>query len=242
MEKTLSDLFFELVSRYGLMTACGISAIVLSLAFNGSMIVRFIIDMCKRKWPSEKKLVLTEHTCFIDLDNILNHRLLHLNIRCSIRKKLYYDIMSTRITCLKEELLKLVQSDVNAMSQKELCYKIDWMLDDANKNASTKLVANGVPQFILDMMDEKVTFAYTFYHKQLKNYCYNHYLYSSNVERVWAVLEVIPVSLECYMNILESALSEFNGDIKALNYGGTTCQNCKVCVHEEYLKSLQQIE
>lgn len=242
MEKPISELFFELVNQYGLISACVIIAVILSLAFNGSMIVRFLIDMFKRKWPAKKKLVLSEHTCFIDIDNIINHRLHHLNIRCGIRKKLYFDIMTTRITCLKEELMKLVKSDVNSMSQKQLFYKIDWLLDDSNKNANTKLVANGVPQFMLDMMDEKISFAYTFYHKQLKNYCYSHYLYSNNMERVWAVLDVIPVSLECYMNILESALSEFNGDIKTMNYNGTSCQNCKLCVHDEYLKSLQQAE
>ena len=98
------------------------------------------------------------------------------------------------------------------------------------------LVAKGTPRFILEAMHEKISPILKFHHEQIKLYCHNQYLYKNNVAKMWAILDLVPIAIEYYMNILEMSLSEFNGDIKKLNYDGVKCKKCAHCVHEEFME------
>ena len=231
MENTFTSIFFWIVGEYGLLTAVVVLIILLFCFINAKAMLRYIIY---HLLPIIKRpLNLKKHLCFVDLEHFLNYRLYRLNIQCPIRKQLYFDIMSVRITSLSNHLRQFIQTDVNSMSPHELFYKMDEVITDSIKDANDKLISDGTPKFVIDAMDKKMEIAFEFYRNQLKTYCYNHYIYHDNTAKVWAMLDLIPVSTECYMNLLEDALAEFNGDIKALKYKGTKCIKCPVCVHDD---------
>jgi hypothetical protein len=83
-----------------------------------------------------------------------------------------------------------------------LYHTILTSLDRANTEAITGSVTQGVPIFVLDSMSEKRKMITQFYYDAIKGFCYNNYLYSNNNERMHAILELIGVYIECYMNVL----------------------------------------
>ena len=54
-----------------------------------------------------------------------------------------------------------------------------------------------------------------------------------------AILRFSIVFCRNYMDMLESILASYNGDIKNLEYKGIICKNCKICIHDEYKKRLK---
>jgi hypothetical protein len=132
----------------------------------------------------------------------MNHKLKDVKTSCIIRKALYIDIMKIRIACIKKVFSELVKDDLNELKPKELYNKVLAALDDANTDAITGAVTQSVPIFVLDSMNEKRKMITLFYYNAIKGCCYNNYLYSDNNERMHAILDLIGVYVETYMNFL----------------------------------------
>lgn len=241
MEKIINEIFMTLTSNYGVFGALLIISFTLSVLYGFVSFIKQISGtVIKSKFWKRKNMNLKNHQTFLDLDFLIKHKLHNVNTICQIRKKLYIDIVTEKISRIKEELQKFVKEDLNKLSNKQFYLKVQSVLDDAKNQSTNNLKSNGVPQFILDTIDNKLSLVQYFYQNQIKGYCYNNYLYSNNTERMCAILDCISVSIECYMNLLEQSLSEFNGDVKKLKYNGVSCNKCHICVHDKYLSDLKQ--
>ena len=232
MENTLIDLFFKINGQYGLLAAALVIAVVIFFLLSTKAAIRYIVH---NLFPFAKKdpKNLQKHQCFIQLDHFLTYTINRLNVQCPIREKLFKDIMSKHIHSIKEKLFEFIQTDVMSLTPQELAYKMDEIILDSINHTNQQLIAEDhTPEFVLRAMDEKLAPVLQLHHNQIKLYCYNHYLYSNNVAKIWAILDLVPIAVEYYMNILEMSLSEFNGDIKRLNYKGVKCKKCVHCVHE----------
>ena len=242
METTVSNLFFSLVQEYGVGGGIMITASVIALAFALSQFLKWVSMTALGFWQRKThpgKLLL-KHECFAKLDHIVSHRLNNIQVKCIIRKRLYQDIMKERISCISEALKELVKDDIFSLSSSELFYHIEAAFDDSNTKARSKLVADGIPDFLLEAMNDKIKLSWEFEKKHIKHCCYGGYLYKNNYDRMYQVLNITSTMIENYMNTLESTLGEFNGDIKELEYKGVTCAGCTSCIHEEYLKEIKR--
>lgn len=242
MEETISNLFFTLVQSYGVAGGVAIMSSVLALAFTFARIIRWAFCKTFNLWQRKMHpgTELLKHDCFLKLDHIVKHRLNNINVKCVIRKKIYQDIMRERVECILNAFRELVKEDIFTWNNSNLFYHIEASLDDSNERAKSKLLSEGMPEFILEAMNDKIRLAWVFHKKYIKHLCYNNALYHNNFERLYAVFDLLAVMVEEYMNILESTLGEFNGDIKCLDYKGVKCEECSVCIHDEYLKECKQ--
>lgn len=235
MENIISDLFFKINSQYGLLAAALVIAVIIFFLLNTKAAIRYIVhNLFPFVKTNPKKL--QKHGCFIQLDHIINYKLYRMNVQCPIREKLFFDIMRVHITSIKERIFNFItQTDFHTLTPQELAYTIDEIVMKSINESNMKLIQKGTPKFVLKAMDDKISPILKMHHEQIKLYCYNHYLYKGNVEKMWAILDLFPIAVEYYMNLLETSLSEFNGDIKKLNYNGIKCKKCAKCVHDEFM-------
>lgn len=231
--------FVELLRQYGIYTAIGTIAILYVLK-----------DIWKKKsdlWlHTRRKIVLPTHSAFKEFDYLIEHSLKeNFNCQCRIRKALYRDIMVERLECFKNCLLEFVKTDVNSKeaypTQYEFYLKVASVLDDANSQARINSIHNGVPEFLLDDMEQHRAPFRQCLGDILKGICYSEYSYLNNVERMSAILTNVVIFCKNYMNLLEEVLGSFNGDIKNLNYKGVVCANCQTCVHDEHISKLKKV-
>ena len=230
--------FVELLKQHGLYTCIGTIAILYVLK-----------DVWKRKsdlWlHTRKKIVLKDHSAFKELEYLIEHSLKeNFNCACVIRRALYKDIMVERLECFKNCLQEFVKTDVNSQTlyptQYEFYLKVVSILDHANSTAKQNSIRNGIPEFILDRMEQHRVPLRQCLGDILKSICYSDYNYANNVERMSAILTNVAIFIKNYMNILEEVLSSFNGDIKELEYKGISCKHCKFCVHDEHIEKLKK--
>lgn len=230
--------FIELLKQYGLYTAIGTMAILY-----------VIKDIWKKEsdlWlHTKRKIVLPTHSVFKEFDYLIEHSLKgNFNCQCRIRKALYRDIMVERLTCFKNCLLEFVKTDINSKedypTQYEFYLKVVSVLDEANSRARVNSINNGVPEFLLDEMEEHRALFRQCLHDILKGICYSEYSYLNNTQRMSAVLTNVVIFCKNYMDSLEEVLASFNGKIKHLNYKGVVCANCQICVHDEHINKLKK--
>lgn len=243
MDRFLGELIVFLGERYGVFAVLFLTALVISFGFN----IRHIIDYFKwraqGKWQYKKLKSLSEHPIFVELKALQMHYLVpqNINTKCVLRKQIYIDYMTERIKCLEDGLEGFVRQDLERLPHRELYLAVRGVIEKANLESANNCVKRHIPQNVLDKMQEKTNDTWKSYRSQIKLYCHNEYLYQTNMERVCAVLDMIPSMLTHYMNILENALAEFNGEIKSLNYNGIVCRNCKSCVHTEFLDRMNDM-
>lgn len=239
MENIISDLFFKINSQYGLLAAALVIAIIIFFLLNTKAAIRYVVhNVFPFTKTNPKKL--QKHSCFIQIDHILNYKLYRLNVQCPIREKLFFDIMQMHIKSIKDKINDFIQTDIVSLTPQELAYRIDELVMQSINESNMKLIQKGTPKFILKAMDDKISPILKMHHQQIKLYCYNHYLYKGNVSKMWAIMDLVPIAVEYYMNLLETSLSEFNGDIKKLNYNGVKCRKCAHCVHDDFITEQQQ--
>lgn len=239
MENSIGEIFVKLASNYGLFSAILIITIILVLFYGSIHLFQFLHKKILNKFQNRKKIKLNKHQFFNDLQFLKNHKLKEVNTSCIIRKQLYIDIMRIRIECFYNSFFNFIKEDLNSFSNKEFLNRVQGIIDDANSMAITNALSEGVPIFILNSMNEKRKIVSQFNYNAIKGYCYNEYLYSDNIERMCAILDFMTTSIECYMNVLEQNLAQFNGNIKKMNYKGTSCAFCSFCVHDKYLQELK---
>lgn len=240
MESGIGQIFLILINNYGLIGAVLIIALILAIFYGLITGFKYLTQSIFKKIEHHKRINLKKHPFFDDLDFLINHKLKEVKTPCVIRKQIYIDIMTIRLDSIKKTFYNLIQQDVSELSAKQLYHKVLLALDDANTAAITGAVSKGVPIFVLDSMNEKRKMINKLYYNAIKGYCYNNYIYSNNNERMYAILQMIGVYVECYMNVLQENLAQFNGDIKHLVYKGISCIDCVSCVHEQYLAELKQ--
>lgn len=240
MDGGIGQIFVKLIADYGIFGASFIIAFILAVFYGFINLFKYLSSTIKTKFETRSKIKLKDHQFFKDLKFLMNHKLNEVKTSCIIRKALYIDIMRIRILCIQKVFNDLIKDDLNKLTSKELYHTILTALDNANTDAITGSVVQGVPIFVLDSMSEKRKMITQFYYDAIKGFCYNNYLYSNNNERMHAILELIGVYIECYMNVLQTNLAEFNGNIKNLTYKGISCASCSTCIHEQYLAELKQ--
>lgn len=240
MESGIGQIFLILINNYGLIGAILIIALILAIFYGLVVGFKYFTKFIFSKVEHHKRIKLKNHPFFDDLDFLINHKLKNVKTSCVIRKQIYIDIMTIRLDSIKKIFYNLVQQDISGLSAKELYHKVLLALDDANTSAITGAVAKGVPIFVLNSMNEKRKMINKLYYNAIKGYCYNNYIYANNNERMYAILEMVCVYVECYMNVLQENLAEFNGDIKHLVYKGVSCIDCPSCIHDQYLAELKQ--
>ena len=223
----LGDVFIKLVNNYGLLGAIITISFILACFYGITLAFQQLHKTIKNKFIDRKQIKLKKHQFFNDLQFLMEHKLNEVNTTCIIRKHLYMDIMKIRIKCFYDAFQNFIKEDINSLSSKELFNRVMAVIDDANTGAINKA------------MNEKRKVVAQFNQNAIKGYCYNAYLYANNTERVYAILEFMGTSIECYMNILEENLAQFNGDIKSYVYKGISCADCFSCVHDRYLEQLK---
>ena len=171
---------------------------------------------------------------FLKMDHIVKYRLEHVNVPCRLRKRIYQDIMRERVSRLRDSLYEFVSKDIRHMTNTELYLGVEGVYIEANKASTAKLIEDGVPEFILEAMNNRIDENWEYQKRNIKGFCYNTWLYHDNTARMFAVLDNIIVLVEVSMNNLESTLAGFNGNIKDLEYHGIVCAHCQSCVHDAY--------
>lgn len=239
MENSIGELFLKLVSNYGFFSAIIIITVVLVLFYGCINLFQFLHKKILNKFENRKKIKLNKHQFFDDLKYLKEHKLKEVNTSCIIRRQLYIDIMKIRIDCFYNSFNNFIKQDLNSFNNKQFFNRVRGIIDDANSAAITNALSQGIPIFILNSMIEKRKTISQFNNNAIKGYCYNNYLYSDNIQRMCAILDFMTTSIECYMNVLEENLAEFNGNIKKMNYKGTGCSQCHFCVHDKYLEDLK---
>ena len=239
MDNFLNEFFVKLMQNFGVIGAISILIISYAVYYGIRSIIKDFAPALKNKIFGGISKDLKKHPMFKDLQFLRDHKLNELNVQCPIRKNLYINIIKQRIKCNLKIFGQLVKEDLNALSNRQFYIRVQSAFDDVNTMHLSNCLSEGVPQFVLDAMAEKILMAKHFYKNQIKSYCYNQYLYTNNNEKMWAILDLISVLLQCYMNILQQNLAQFNGDIKKLSFKGFSCVNCASCVHDEYLNTLK---
>lgn len=230
-----SSFFFELLSKYGLYTTIGIAAVL--------YVLRDLWSRYANKLFGRKKVSLKDHSAFRKFDMMIEYTLMNdFHCTCPIRKALYRDILIERMKCFKNKLLEFVNTDLNSQeaypTQYDFYLKILCIMDDANLESKKKLIADGVPEFVLDALEDNRMQLKHIFDDMLKVACYSEYTCATNVERMHDILSYITVFCKSYMNMLEEMLASYNGTIKNLEYKGITCKDCAVCIHDEYVKKI----
>ena len=228
----------ELLKEYGIYTTLAV-IIVLYIA-------KDLWKKLSAKWfEGKKKFVpLKDHTAFKEFDYIIEHTLVNdFKCECSLRRALYRDILIERMKLFRKKLYELATTDLDNKdvypSQQEFYLKIISTLDDASNEANTTSIANGIPEFVLNNMEKQRTHMRIVLADMLKVICFSESHYPNNTERMRAILSFSIVFCRNYMDMLESILASYNGDIKNLEYKGIICKNCKICIHDEYKKRLK---
>ena len=237
-ENALMTFFAELLKQYGLYTTLLVGA--LAYVFR---------DLWKRYSPKlfgDRRLPLTEHTAFRDFDRIIEHSLVNdFKCDCPIRKAIYRDILIERMKCFRSKLYEFVKTDVNSRelypTQHDFYLKVISIIDEANIESKRQSIANGVPEFVLETLEQHRLQMRSVLGDMLKVVCYSEYHYADNEDRLHYILGFIVAFCKNYMDMLEGLLASYNGDIKTLEYKGIACKNCKVCIHDEYVKKMKVI-
>ena len=226
--------FTELLKEYGVYT----TVIVIVVLY----VARDLWNRFSEKlFSSFKEPPLKDHTAFKDFDRIINHTLVsNFNCECPIRKAIYRDILIERMKCFRDKLYEFVQTDMNSKelypTQHDFYLKVASLLDSANLESKKNSIANGIPEFIVDNLEKERKPIRVVIGDMLKVACYSEYNYRNNADRMRVILSFVIVFCKNYMDTLEKSLASYNGDIKGLKYNGISCQNCKVCIHDEFIK------
>ena len=231
-----NSFFSELLNKYGLYTTIGVIVMLYVLR---DLWTRHVIRLFGRK-----KVNLKDHPAFKKFDMMIEHTLVNdFHCDCPIRKALYRDILIERVKCFKKRLLEFVDTDLNSKDEYPTGYdfylKVVSVIDEANIESKKNLIADGVPEFVLDRLEGHRLQLRRILDDMLKVACYSEYPYTTNVDRMHDILSYIIVFCKDYMNMLEEELASYNGDIKNLEYKGVACKDCEVCIHDEYVKKMR---
>lgn len=225
--------FEEILNQYGLFTTVAIVALM--------YVLKDLWGRFSTKLFRKKTIALRDNAAFKDLDRIIEHHLVdNFNCPCPIRKALYRDILIERMKCFRKSLFEFAQTDVNSKelypTQHDFYLKIASIIDSAHAESKRNSMANGIPEFVLDSLDDHWKQMRTVLGDMLKYICHSEYTYSSNIDRMQQILPFIVVFCKNYMDMLEGILAQYNGEIRNLEYKGVSCRHCKVCIHDEYIR------
>ena len=228
----------ELLRQYGLYTTIGVIAVL--------YVLKDLWTKYSYRLFGKKRMHLKDHPAFKELDRIVEHALNNeFNCDCPIRKAIYRDILIERFKCFRNYLYEFVQTDLDDRNlyptQHDFYVKVVSLLDTAHAEARSRSIANGIPEFILERMDKERSIEIDFFHDLLKLIIHSEYFSRTNKERMSDILGGVLTYCKGYMNHLENLLDSYNGDISDLEYHGIICKNCKVCVHDEYIRKMKQI-
>ena len=227
----------ELLKQYGFWTTVFTVVVLYAL--------KTIFDRVSAKWiESRNSVPLKDHPAFKEFDRIINHSLVNeFTCSCPIRKALYRDILMERMRCFKARLLDFVETDLDDKrlypTQHDFFLKVTSIIEDANIEAKRNSIASGVPEFVFDRLETNRVSINTVLKDMLKVVCHAEYIHASNTDRMRSVLHTIVVFCKNYMDMLEETLDSYNGDISNLNYNGIACKNCRVCIHDEYVRRMK---
>ena len=232
-----SVFFSEVLKQYGLHTAL---FVVIFL-----YVLKDIWKKILKRLFGKKPIALKDHVAFKELDHIIIHSIANdFKCECPIRKELYRDILMRRMTCFRDRLLEFVQTDLDNKTlyptQHDFYLKITNVIDEASAEAKAKCIADGIPEFVLETIEEHRKQIRVIMGDMLKSICHAEYPYASNRERMQQILPFIVVFCKNYMYMLEGLLASYNGEIRKLEYKGTRCKGCKVCIHDEYVRRMKQ--
>lgn len=228
-----SSFFGELMRQYGL---------------HATLFVFLFIYVFKDLWTKysslffyKKDISINNHLIFKHFDEIIGYTLKdEFYCECSIRRELYKDILMEGIKCLKNRLHEFVQTDLNSKelypTRGDFFIKVNSVLKEAHNETRANLLAKGVPTFIVDRFDDNREPYQDILEAMIKTTCYSDYIYRNNTERMNTILSTIDVFFKSHIDRTEETLASFNGDIKTLKYKNIYCENCKICIHDEYLR------
>jgi len=239
MDTFIKSVFIELVETFGFgfSLVLIISMIVLLLMTKKTVhkaVANGVENIFKRG-----RIDLDKHITFAKLDYFISHMEQDVKTSCHLRKRIYVDTMTERAKVFKEELLAFIKTDLNQYNKETFELKVLSMLNETQHKFLENCKKDSVPDFILQKMNDKIFSYHATWYSQIKIFCCSDYLYENNYQRMAAILDVVSVSFEFYMNLFEENLASFNGDIKGLTYKGVTCHQCITCVHDVYLQHLK---
>ncbi len=237
MEGTFIELFGNMVSRYGLLMSLLLIGIVISVSFNCNQAIRAVVGFIRHRFGrlAGMQVDLSKSIFFSEMKYMID-RLNDINCSCVLRRKLYHDIMKERLVCINDAIEEFIKRDFMALPPKELAIEMMQCLDEANRVAAQRMIDNQVPEFIIKAMQEEIDIEWKFEKKRVRVLCDSEYSHEDNSTRISSVMQMIITGMKMQCALLEDALASFNGDIKKLNYHGIECMDCKLCVHDQYLK------
>ena len=241
METVIKTCFVELVSILGFVpTLILLIALTVLLWVGKNTIKSFAQSFWNFITGKKKKKRLDKHLFFQKIDYLINYTLYTVKTPCPIRKQIYIDAMKIRLEVYKQKINEFVKQNLNDYSKSEFQIKVFSMLDEAKKVFVMKAKEDGIPQFILDRLNEKVFSFYEVFYSEIKIFCESDYIYHDNNDRMYSILDLVMVKCEFYMNKFEKELASFNGELKNHTYKGISCVNCTSCVHDKYLEELKE--
>lgn len=228
-----TSFFGELLKQYGV----HISLFVFLFIY----VFKDLWGKCSPLFFSSKDISIKKHLIFRDFDDIIGYTLKEeFNCECPIRKELYRDILTENIKCFRNRLYEFVQTDLESKelypTRYDFFLKVNSVLNEARSEIRANLLARGIPVFITDRFDEHREPYQYILEAMIKTTCQSEYIYKNNTDRMRTILSTIDVFCKSQIDLVEETLALFNGDIKTLKYNGVHCENCKICIHDEYIR------
>ena len=233
----LKTFLSDLLKEYGIYTTI---AVIIVLYVAKDLWDRYASTL----FSGGREPALKDHVAFKDFDRIIEHTLVNkFNCDCPIRKAIYRDILLERTKCFRKRLYEFVQTDVNSKTlyptQQDFYIKVVSVLDGAAAEAKRNSISEGVPEFVIEQLDKDRAHLREVIGDMLKVICYSDYSYKNNTDRMRSILSFVVVFCKNYMDMLEGLLASYNGNIKNLVYNKISCKNCKICIHDEYIRKMK---
>ena len=227
--EALGQLMLKIYTDFGLL----LTLVILALCIGGYEIIcglsRFASGLLRTKFPElygKKKLKLSKHVVFSKLDTLLNYRISNIHIICPLRSKIFTDLLTYRVTAVRDVLMDFVKADVDAMAQADFRQAVADRLQAIEYAWTAKSLKEGIPAVALDRFKEYNSKWANTLDEIILDQCLVTTAYQHNSDRLDSILDMIgSFEVHCFSDV-EKALASINGELSGAVYKGAQCFNC----------------
>jgi len=225
--EALGQLALKIYTDFGLVATCMIILLFVGLYHLTLCGTRALASWLKIKFSIGVKHVnLEKHVVFSKLDTLINYRIANMHMQCPLRTKIFADLLTFRMTALRDILKDFVKTDVDSLSAADFRQAMADRLQAMEFTWTAKALHEGMPAIALDKFKEyndrwggPVT-------NIILDQCLITTAYQTNTERLDSILDMIgSFEIHCFSDV-EKAVASINGELSGVSYKGMVCQDC----------------
>ena len=228
--EALGNLILKIYSDLGLIPLLLLGLLVMCLyellRCGSSYLKAVLLARASHIFPSRAKARLSKHVVFSKLDTLLNYRVKTMHISCPLRNKVFCDLLTIRISVVKEVLTDFAKADVDGLSAADFRQTVADRLQAMAFLWSTRALTEGIPAVVLDKFkDQNEKWSHVL-DMVLLDQCLVTTTYQANTERLDTIFDMIgSFEIHCFYDV-ERTLGELNGEISSVSYKGIACNGC----------------